>query len=142
MVEFFEPEDDYQFDNSRRKNIKTKITLLTVLIIFGSILILAVQFDFINVFGKNKIKESCSYNSSYNQTNNDEIKMEKAKKALKDHTETIKELNGFVDMSIELDKLQKNLKIPVIKLTFKKMSVDKVRVPENLCGFPIIINSL
>lgn len=141
MVEFFEPEDEFKLDKSYRRNIQTKITFFTALIVFGLFLILAVRVDFINFFKSDKIVESCFEFNSHNYQDDEELKLLKAQRVLTDHMGTLKELDGFKDVSVGFDEIQRERKIPVINLLLRKTSTDKKRVPERICGFQVIIKN-
>jgi len=141
MVEFFEPEDEFKLDKSYRRNIKTKITFFTGLIVFGLFLILAVRVDFINFFKSDKIVESCFEFNSHDYRDDEESKLLKAQRAVLDHTGTLEELDGFQEVGIGFKEDQKERKIPVINLSLRKTSTDKKRVPERICGFQVIIKN-
>jgi len=139
MVEFFEPEDEFKTEKGYKKNTKTKIIFITALLIFGLILIFAVREDFVNIFKAEKIEVVCVYQSTYNRADDDSRKLEKAQKALKDHLATIRELDGFLKASIKFDENIKDREIPVMNIYFNKISKDKNRIPEILCGYKVEI---
>jgi hypothetical protein len=135
MVEFFEPEDEYKIDKGRHTNIQTRVVLLTTLVVFGAILIIAVQFNLINIFKEDKIKEVCVYNNTYSRIDDDALKLEKIKRTLSDHLATISDLDGFLGAKIKFDETRKDHKVPVLSFIFEKKSTDKKRIPKTICGF-------
>lgn len=140
MTEFFEPEDEFKIEKIKRENIKTKISSLILLVVFGSTIILAIQFNFINIFEKEKIKITCLENNTYSRIDENEMKTIKAKKVLRDHLETIKELNGFLETNIDFEEINQKNRKPVLNFVFKKTSVDKSKIPVKICGFRTTIN--
>jgi len=138
-MKFIEPEEQYKVDKTNSGNVKTRITLLTSLIIFGSLPILAVQMNLFQVYGKEKIDEYCFEDNTYRRTDEDVPMNKKSLKALKDHLETLQELDGFISAGMESKQVGMERKKPFIKLVFEKKSTDIDRIPETICGFEVIL---
>lgn len=141
MFKFFEPEDEYKTEKGRRRNIKTKINLMTFLIIFFGILIFAVQQDFVKVFGRGTFKEYCVLNNSYSAGDDKEFQFFKAEKALSDHLGTLRDLDGYLDSKIEFGSFEDKSNVPIINLLLNKNSTEKERIPEFICGYKVIIKT-
>jgi len=140
MVDFFEPEDEYKVDEGNQKSTKTKLIFVIALISLGLLLNIAIQGNFVNFFGNDKLEENCTQSNSFFREEGELHWLSNSKKALKDHLANIKELDGFVGADIGFDENRKDVKVPVINFIFKKGAKSRNRVPKTLCGFDVIIS--
>lgn len=141
MFKFFEPEDEYKTEKGRKRNVKTKINVMTFLIVFFGVLIFAVQQDFVKVFGKQDIKEYCFFNNSFSLEDDREYQTAKAEQALRGHLDTFKDLDGYLDSRIGFKDNDKLLNPPEIYIILDRTSTEKGRVPKILCGYKLIVKT-
>lgn len=141
MIEFFEPEDKYEIDEGNRRNVKTKIIFFSVVILIGIIFIFAIQKDFLNIFGREPIKESCVYGNTYVRADYEEVKLEKAQRALSDHLESFKDLKGYINAEVVMEDQIKNHQTPIIYIYLTKSFKREERVPKTLCGHQVVIKN-
>ena len=137
MFQFFEPEDEYKTEKIKRRNLQTKINFFSALAIIGSFFVFSIQKDFIKVFGRESIGETCVFSNTFLSLD-DMDNESKARKALSDHEGNLKELDRYLSSEVvagDSNGIMDNFSILVY---LDKRSRDKNRVPDNICGYKVI----
>ncbi|MFW5884741.1 MAG: hypothetical protein ACOCUF_00700 [Patescibacteria group bacterium] len=138
MIQFEEPEDKYDFDPVKQKEIKTKIRVFSLFIIFLMLIVFAIKNDFSFEVGINKdIGFACSGDNTLKKGDDDELKAIKAEKALKDNEESLSKIKGFEEVVIDSEKTYNGGNRPIFKIIFNNEYPEHSNIPDDLCGFSL-----
>jgi hypothetical protein len=139
MLKFTEPEEEYKTEKCLKKNNQTKINLLLFLIFLSGVLLFAVQTDLVSYFEKKEIfEEICEERYEYIRVDEEQIKLEKARNVLSDNLESFKEMPGYQESSVRMEKNFHELTAPNIYIFFDGDYQENRIIPKSLCGYQVV----
>lgn len=140
-MKFNELDDEFEFDKEKKRDIKTKIRILVLFVIFSVIIISIVRNNFSFAYGiDDKLETICGPKNTWNNRDDSELLLEKVRRAVEVNSKKIETINGFLKIYISNEAIgYKNRKIPVINIIFSKEDKMQKIIPEQICNFDVKI---
>lgn len=142
MIEFQEPDEKYEFEQVKKIEGKTRIRVLTILIVFLMFVLMLANND----FGLDVLKTSlvpvqtqCNPLYSYDPEDTEATLKNNAQQVLDQNKDEFQKLSGFADAVVEdehKDKEGEKGIPPIIRLQFNSVKMEK-RMPETICGYTV-----
>ena len=143
MIEFEEPGDEYELEEIKSTNFRTRIKVITLFVVFILLILFLVKNDFnLNLFQTKilAVEDECDPKYSYNWNDEEEMYLDKANAVLSQHHEYLKNMTGFDYAIVESEPVgYQDRDRPVIKLFFRGINETSVKIPERICGYRISI---
>lgn len=143
MLEFEDLDANYEFGESKKKSISTKIKVLTLFLIFVLLILLlaknSYRFDMLNT-AIIPVITVCNPLYKFDSRDSEAIMIENAGEVLEDNLEKFEELEGFKKGYIESRSVtQEGKRIPEIILEFKDIAKIEKDIPNKVCGFNVTV---
>ena len=143
MIEFEEPGDEYVLEEVKRSNIRTRIKVITLFVVFVLLVLFLIENDFNFNFFQTKImafEDECDSKNAFNWNDEEEMYLDKANNVLAQHHEYFKNMVGFDYAMVESEPVGfQDTNRPVIKLFFRGINDASVKIPERVCGYRVSI---
>ncbi len=141
MIEFEEPGNEYDLEKIKKSDLKIKVRVATLFIVF----LLAIFFLIKNNFSFNffktevlKIEEECDLKYSYNWNDEEETYIKKANMVLKKNDSLLRSVEGFDRALVESEQVGlKGAPRPIIKIFFKDVTNVPIKIPKYICGYRV-----
>ncbi|MDZ7611533.1 MAG: hypothetical protein U5L10_02110 [Candidatus Moranbacteria bacterium] len=137
-MQFEEPEDQYDFDEVKQKDVKTKIRVAVLFVVFLFLIFSIVQndFNFSFVSGKD-YGFVCSPGNKLKRGDDDELETVKAKRVIESNLSKIEQIKGFEDAAVDYKKSYNGGKRPVVKIILNETAAKEKNLPEEICSFEL-----
>lgn len=143
MIEFEEPGDEYVLEEIKGTNIRTRIKVITLFVVFALMVLYLVKNDFnFNLFQTRilAVENECDPKYAFNWNDEEEMYLDKANSILSQHHEYLKNMLGFDYAIVESEPVgYQGTNRPVIKIFFRGVNDSSVKLPERLCGYRVSI---
>jgi hypothetical protein len=122
----------------RQKEVKTKIRIALLFAAFVLLIIFAVKNDFSFEMRISKdVGFACSTDNTLKKGDDNELKIIKAKKALKNNEELFSEIKGFEEIIIDSEKAYNGGSRPMFRVIFNDEYPEHSNIPDDMCGFSL-----
>lgn len=137
MVVFEEPGDEFELEKVKNKNLTTKVRTTSFLIIFLLVIFFIAKNDFSFVFGEKIVFEQiCGPANTRNSAEDEDLGLQKAKKAIKINKRGLEDLPGFQNIFAKKEPVgYKQKEVPVVIISFDVEDRKHKIIPKELCGF-------
>jgi len=143
VIEFEEPGDEYVLEEVKKSNIRTRVKVITLFVVFVLLILFLVKNDFnFNLF-QTKImafEDECDSKYAFNWNDEEEMYLDKANSVLAQHHDYLKGMIGFDYAIVETEPVGfQETNRPVIKIHFRGVNDTPVKLPERICGYRVSI---
>jgi len=143
VIQFEEPGAEYELEEIKTTNIKTRIKVITLFVVFILLVVFLIKNDFrLDLFQTKILKadEGCDPKYEYNWNDEEVTYMEKANSVLSKYHSDFKEMMGFDYAIVESEPVgYQQGERPVIKVYFRGVNETPIRIPDRICGYRVTI---
>lgn len=141
MIEFEEPGDEYDLEKIKESNLKIRVRVATLFIVFLLVILFLIKNNFSFNFLKTealRIKEECDPKYSYNRNDEKEIYLKKANMVLEENHSQLISIKGFNKALVESEQVGfKGAPRPIIKIFFRDVTDIPIKIPKYICGYRV-----
>lgn len=134
-------DNELLFEKKKAKKKRSNFRLVLLLFCFMVLITGIVKNDFsIDFFQAeaSQFKPICTADSTYQASDDEELRTEKCKKAIALNREELKLLDAFDDVIFSNEPVgYKGKMMPVVKVYFNRANNESDKLPEKLCGFQL-----
>jgi hypothetical protein len=137
MVVFEEPGDEFELEKVKKKNFATKVRTISFLIIFLLVIFFIAKNDFSFAFGEKDVFEQvCGPANTRNSAEDEDLGLQKAKKAIESNKGKFKDLPGFQNIFAKKEPMgYKQKEVSMVMISFDVEDNKHKIIPKELCGF-------
>lgn len=143
MIEFEEPGDEYVLEEIKSTNLRTRIKVITLFVVFLLLVVFLIKNGFeLNLFQTKilAVEDECDPRYSFNWNDEEAMYMDKANSVLAQHYDFFRNMTGFDHAYVVSEPVgYQNMNRPVIKIFFRGVNDTPVKIPERICGYRVAV---
>lgn len=139
MIEFEEPGGEYELEKIKKSNLKVKVRVVTLFLVFLLVIFFLIKNDFNFDFFRTevlRVEEKCDPKYAYSRNDEEETYLKKANTVLEENRSQLRSIEGFDRAFVESERVRfKGALRPIIKIFFKNTTDIPVKIPKCICGY-------